>query len=58
MSQEHPAKAIGGGVNGQRSEHAKAGEQRTGTTTHALIKRCFRGISTPQVMTTDSRKLL
>jgi hypothetical protein len=55
MSQEHPAKAIGGGVVGQRPKHAKAGKQRAGTITHALIKRCFRGISTPRVMTMPTR---
>jgi len=43
MSQEHPAKAIGGGVDGQRPKLAEAGEQRTRTITNALIERCFRG---------------
>jgi len=43
MSQEHPAKAIGGGVDGQRPKLAKVGEQRTRTITHALIERCIRG---------------
>jgi len=43
MSQEHQAKAIGGGVVGQRPKLAKVGEQRTRTITNALIERCIRG---------------